>query len=77
MANEHKKYKICTDNQTKVFNGIKFDCLSYLGANLSKFHDCYVLLTHVPPLKTATAQTIDTGMRKDYGDEELYYALKE
>lgn len=72
-----KSSKICTDNQKKLFNGIKFGCISYLGADLSYFHDCDVLLTHVPPLKTATSQSMVAGRLKDWGDQELYNALKE
>ena len=71
-----KSSKICGDNQTKLFNGIKFGCIPYLGATLSFFCDCDILLAHVPPLKTATSQSIVNRMRKDWGDEELYYALK-
>ena len=69
--------KICSDNQKKLFNGIRFGCMPYFGAELSYFHDCDVIITHVPPLKTATAQSMDSGRLKDWGDRELYYALRE
>ena len=72
-----KSEKICRDNQIKTINEIKFGCIPYLGADLSQFHDCDVLVTHVPPLKTATSQTMLSGRLKDLGDEDLYNALKE
>lgn len=72
-----KSKKICRDNQKKVFNGIRFGCLPYIGANLSYFSDCDVLLTHVPPMKTATSQSVVAGRMRDWGDEGLYHALKE
>lgn len=72
-----KSKKICRDNQMKVINGIRFGCLPYLGANLSCFSDCDVLVTHIPPIKTATSQSIVDGKLRDWGDEELYYALKD
>ena len=40
-----KNPKVCTDNQKRVFQGIKFGCVPYLGSNLSNFHDCDILLT--------------------------------
>jgi len=69
--------RICRDNQTKLFKGIKFGCMPYLGADLSRFCDCDVLLTHVPPAKTATSQSVVAGRTTDWGDEELYHVLKE
>lgn len=69
--------KICRDNQIKIFNGIKFGSIPYLGADLSYFSDCDVLLNHVPPVKTGAAQSNVDGSLKDWGDEGLYYALKE
>ncbi|HIJ96675.1 MAG TPA: metallophosphoesterase [Desulfuromonadales bacterium] len=68
--------KICSDNQKKRFQGILFGCIPFLGADLSDFHDCDILLTHVPPLKTATSQSMETGIQKDWGERELYYAVK-
>ena len=71
-----KNPKICRDNQKKLFNGIKFGCIPYLGGDLSAFHDCDVLLSHVPPIKTATSRSMVSGKPKDWGDKELYYALQ-
>lgn len=68
--------KICVDNQKKVLSGITFGCIPYLGADLGHFHDCDVLLAHVPPYKTATSQTMVAGRAKDWGDKELYRAIK-
>lgn len=67
--------KICRDNQKKNFNGIVFGCMPYLGADLSYFSDCNVLLTHVPPMKTATAKSVVDGKLRDWGDDGLYYAV--
>lgn len=75
--NNIKSSTICSDNKTERFNGIRFGCIPYLGGNLSDFYGCDVLLTHVPPLKTATSRTMVSGMYRDFGDEELYHALKE
>ncbi|GAM10473.1 calcineurin-like phosphoesterase superfamily domain protein [Geobacter sp. OR-1] len=69
--------KICRDNQKKLFNGIRFGCVPYLGANYHQFSDCDVLLTHVPPRNSATAQSVVSGKTADWGDEELYRALAE
>lgn len=68
--------KICVDNQAKVFNGIKFGCMPYLGADLSYFYNCDVLLTHVPPKNTATSKSTVNGQLLDWGDKNLYSALK-
>lgn len=72
-----KNRKICVDNQIRDFNGIRFGCVPYLGADLSYFRDCEVILSHVPPKKTATSQSLDAGRQRDWGDEGLYRALKE
>jgi len=72
-----KSKKICRDNQMNVFNGIRFGCVPYLGADLSYFGDCDILLTHVPPMKTATSQSIVAGILSDWGDKGLYHALQE
>jgi len=69
--------KICRDNQIKIFKGITFGSVPYIGADLSNFSKCDVVLTHVPPIKTATSQSIVAGSLKDWGDEGLFYALKE
>ena len=66
--------KVCTDNQIKLFKGIKFGCIPYLGANFYDFYDCDILLNHVPPFKTSTS--IDVETKKDWGDKELYKAIK-
>lgn len=68
--------KICADNQTKRFGGIKFGCIPYLGSDLSNFTDCEILVTHVPPFKTKTSQSVVGRAKKDWGDKNLYDALK-
>lgn len=68
---------ICSDNQIKTFEGVRFGSIPYVGADLSCFSDCDVIVTHVPPIKSATSQSIAGGGLKDWGDKELYYALKE
>jgi len=66
---------ICADNQTKRFGGIKFGCIPYLGADLYGFADCEILVTHVPPFKTKTAQSVVGRVKKNWGDKDLYDAL--
>ena len=72
--NNIQSKKICIDNQVQVFKGIKFGCIPYLGANLSDFYDCDILLNHVPPYKTKTSTQKTTG--KEWGDPEIYDAIK-
>lgn len=68
---------ICRDNQVKKFNEIRFGSVPYIGADLSSYSDCDVILAHIPPMNTATSQSIAGGSKKDWGDKGLYYALKE
>lgn len=75
--NSIKNSKLSTDNQIRVFKGIKFGCIPYLGGNLSDFYDCDILLTHVPPYKTATSIVIEGKDHRDLGDQEIYDALSE
>ncbi len=65
---------ICTDGHIKVFNGLKFGCIPYLGADLLMFSDCDILLSHVPPSNTTTSRDLKSG--RDFGDEQLNQALK-
>jgi len=58
-------------------NGVKFGCIPYIGANLSDFYDCDILLHHLPPFKTSTSKTINAGIQEDWGDDQLYYALEQ
>ena len=37
-----KSTKVSTDNQIQIFQGVKFGCIPYLGANLSNFFDCEI-----------------------------------
>ena len=66
---------ICTDGHIKIFNGLKFGCIPYLGADLQIFSDCDILLSHVPPANTGTS--IDAENKKDWGDKEMHEALKD
>ena len=72
-----KSKKVCVDGQIISFCGIKFGCVPYLGADLSYFSGCNVILSHVPPIKTTTSQSIIAGILRDCGDEGLFNALKE
>ncbi len=65
---------IFTDNQIGLLDGIKFGCIPYLGADLSLFEKCDILLNHIPPGNTKTS--IDKCTQKDWGDMELFHALK-
>ncbi|QCT95030.1 metallophosphoesterase [Caminibacter mediatlanticus TB-2] len=62
------------DNCKKEINGIKIGSFPYLGGNIYDFYDCDILLTHIPPKNTKTS--IDKNTLKDYGDFEIYYAIK-
>ena len=73
--NDIKGPKVCIDNQVWIYRGIKFGCIPYLGANLSDFYDCDILLNHIPPFKTMTS--IDAKTEKDWGDKEIYEALQQ
>ncbi len=72
-----KSKKICVDDQIIGFSGLTFGCVPYLGADFSYFSGCDVLLTHVPPVKTTTSQSIVDGILRDWGDDGLFHALKE
>jgi len=63
------------DNSIITLNGLKFGCYPYLGADgYYEFDECDILLTHTPPANTKTA--IDKSSKKDWGDKELYSAIK-
>jgi len=59
------------DGMRKSIEGTLF--LSAPYENYDGFDDCDVLLNHLPPAKTKTALTKDG---EDWGDRELYRALK-
>lgn len=63
---------IYADGDIKTIMGIKFGCVPYLCADILDFAECDILLTHVPPTRTQTA--VERG--RDFGDKELYRALK-
>ena len=64
-----------TDNSKKTIEGIRFGCYPYIGAEgYYDFDNVDVLITHVPPSNTDTAIDNETGA--DWGDRELYGALK-
>lgn len=64
-----------SDNAIKNIDGVKFGCYPYIGAEgYFEFDECNVLITHVPPAKTKTAY--HKTEESDWGDKELYRALK-
>ncbi len=63
---------IYADGDIKMIEGIKFGCVPYLCADILDFAECDILLTHVPPTRMQTA--VERG--RDFGDKELYRALK-
>jgi len=63
---------IYADGDIKTIEGIKFGCVPYMCTDTLDFAECDVLLTHVPPAHTQTA--VECG--RDFGDKELYRALK-
>ena len=63
-----------SDNSIKTIDNIKFGCYPYIGAEgYFEFDVCDILVTHAPPAKTKTA-IHENGA--DWGDQELYNALK-
>lgn len=63
---------IYADGDIKTIEGIKFGCVPYMCTDILDFAECDVLLAHVPPAHTQTA--VEYG--RDFGDKELYRALK-
>lgn len=63
------------DDSLTSFKGLKIGVVPYLGAFWSNFTDCDILVSHLPPAKTKTSQTITSNGTKDWGDEELYLQL--
>ena len=63
---------IYADGDIKAIMGMKFGCVPYLYTDILDFAECDILLTHVPPARTRTA--VERG--RDFGDRELYRALK-
>ena len=63
---------ICADGDIKMIMGVKFGCVPYLRTDILDFAECDILLTHVPPAHTQTS--VERG--RDFGDKELYRALK-
>ena len=62
------------DNTIKTIGNLKFGCYPYIGADgYFEFDECDVLITHVPPAKTKTSNNQDND---DWGDKELYNAIK-
>ncbi len=63
-----------SDNTIKTIKNITFGCFPYIGAEeYYEFDECDVLITHVPPANTKTS-TDKSG--NDWGDEDLYSAIK-
>jgi len=63
-----------SDNTIKIIDDVKFGCYPYIGADgYFEFDECDVMVTHVPPANTNTS-THENGA--DWGDKELYNALK-
>ena len=63
---------VYADGDIKTFKGIKFGCVPYLCTDILDFAECDLLLTHTPPAHTQTS--VEWG--RDFGDKELYRALK-
>ena len=63
---------VYADGDIKTFKGIKFGCVPYLCTDILDFAECDLLLTHTPPAHTQTS--VEHG--RDFGDKELYRALK-
>jgi len=72
--NEIDTSNFYADNVITTIEGVTFGCYPYIGADgFYEFDDCDVLITHMPPANTKTS-TNKSG--DDWGDRELYYAIK-
>lgn len=67
-----KGESVKADGQTFNLNGVRFGCIGYQKQNYPEFANCDVILHHEPPARTSPAK--QSGI--DYGDESLYWALK-
>lgn len=67
---------IARDTHIRTLQGIVFGCIPYIGADFADFYDCHILLSHVPPSNTACAQTMESGVVRDWGDRDLSAALE-
>lgn len=74
--NNIKNSKVYIDNRRPKINGIRFGIMPYLVTEYSRFYDCDILLTHVPPKNIKVAQEGSKENYRDWGDEELYQLLK-
>ena len=63
---------VYADGDIRTIKGIKFGCVPYMCTDILDFAECDVLLAHTPPAHTQTA--VEHG--RDFGDKELYRALK-
>ena len=62
------------DNTIKTIDNLKFGCYPYIGADgYFEFDECDVLITHIPPANTKTSTNRNND---DWGDKELYSAIK-
>jgi len=60
------------DGSINLLKGWTFGCARYDTRDYSRFRDCDILLTHVPPTSTETA--LQAG--DDWGSEETEFALE-
>jgi Icc-related predicted phosphoesterase len=65
---------IYSDTTIKIIDDISIGCISYIVPDFYEYDDCDIILYHIPPAFCDTS--ISSKDHKDYGDRELYQAIK-
>ena len=63
-----------SDTSQATIKGVRFGCVPYVAPDFLEYDTCDVMLYHLPPSKTATAEHENT--HDDWGDPELHRLLK-
>lgn len=63
---------VVSDQEIKLFDGLKFGCAQYGTRYFKQFTDCDVLLTHVPPAH----MPVSRQNRTDFGSRQLREAIE-
>ena len=71
---EELDYPNCfVDNQIVTIDNLTFGVIPFVGADIERFADCDILISHLPPANSPTSLYQN---REDWGDEELFSALQ-
>lgn len=63
---------VFVDGAVHNFSGFKFACIPYEAEDLNIYHDCDVILHHIPPSRSK----VSIGQYGDFGCDKLALALK-